>query len=318
MAVTLAEARIGMSDHLDQKVVETIQRNSLLLNRLTFDDAVTPNGSGSTLIYGYVKLATAVAGAKREVNSEYTPSKAVRSKSSVELSIMGASYEIDRVIAKNSDARINEVGFQTEEATKGAVGYYQWCAINGTADTDGFDGLDALLTDTANEIDCSSLDLSGVVTEAKAEALCEAVDEALGSLSDSTNVVILCNTKMKTKLVASARMLGYHKNDKDDFGHGIDYYGDAPIIDLKQYYNGTTNVDVIPTTSYKSDIYIVHLGLDGFHGVSPKGGIGIDVITPNFANEGAVHTGEVEIVGAVVLKNTLNGAVLRDITITSA
>ena len=55
MALTLAEAKVGMADKVDQNVIDEFRRASLLLDMLTFDDSVSPGTSGSTLTYGYMR-----------------------------------------------------------------------------------------------------------------------------------------------------------------------------------------------------------------------------------------------------------------------
>lgn len=47
MAITLAEAKVGMADKVDQMVVDEFRRDSFLLDRLVFDDAVSPGTGGS-------------------------------------------------------------------------------------------------------------------------------------------------------------------------------------------------------------------------------------------------------------------------------
>lgn len=370
MAVTLAEMKVGMADKVDQSVIDTIQRESTLMNKLTFDDAVAPGTAGSTLTYGYLQTTTPASAAGRAINSEYTPGKAVKSKKSVDLQIMGGSYEIDRVIAANSSKRNDEVAYQTEEQTKATVGRFQYLAVNGNSSvTNEFDGLDTLLDQTETEFNAASVDVSGAMTQAHAEALCEALDEAIASM-DGAPSLILVNKKSKVKLIAAARMLNYKGESRDEFGRVVDTYGDTPITDMKDYYNGTSTVSVVPTHtsavykavavtastfatdgsfassadgylytlagstyskvstgSYNSattyyrivsaanttDIYIVRLGLNGFHAVSPQGGVGLNVILPDFKQAGAVHKGEVELVGCVALKSTKAAAVLRGI-----
>ena len=54
MAITLAEAKVGMADKVDQNVVDTFRRSSLLLDNLVFDNAISPGTGGSTLNYGYI------------------------------------------------------------------------------------------------------------------------------------------------------------------------------------------------------------------------------------------------------------------------
>ena len=56
MAITLQEAKIGMADKVDQQVVDMFRRNSLLLDKLVFDNVISPGTGGSTLTYGYIQL----------------------------------------------------------------------------------------------------------------------------------------------------------------------------------------------------------------------------------------------------------------------
>lgn len=373
MAITLAQAKVGMANKVDQNIIDLIQRNSTFMNALTWDDAVAPGTGGSTLTYGYLQTLTPASAAGRSLNNEYTAQHAIKTSKTVDLQIMGGSFEIDRVIAKNSSKRNDEVTYQITEKTKATVSRFQYLAINGDkATTNEFDGLNSLLANTENEILAPSVDVHGAMTAAHAEDLCEALDLAIASL-DGTPSMILCNTDMKVKLVAAARMLNYKAEARDEFGRAVDTYGDTPIVDMKQYYNGSTTVNVIPTRSaieyrvkavtattfatdgtfagsadgylytessgtytkvnsgsYNSattyyiklaaakttDIYVVRLALDGFHAVSPQEqGVGLTTILPNFNNEGAVHKGEVEMVGAVALKSTKAAAVLRGIIV---
>ena len=78
MAITLAEAKVGMADKVDQKVVDTFRRSSLLLDNLVFDNAISPGTGGSTLTYGYIQLKTPSTAAVRQINSEYTAGEAKR------------------------------------------------------------------------------------------------------------------------------------------------------------------------------------------------------------------------------------------------
>ena len=45
MAITLAEAKVGMADKVDQNVIDTFRCSSLLLDNLVFDNAISP-GTG--------------------------------------------------------------------------------------------------------------------------------------------------------------------------------------------------------------------------------------------------------------------------------
>jgi len=87
-----------MADKVDQKVVDEFRRDSFLLDRLTFDNAVSPGTGGSTLTYGYTMLKTPSTAARRVINSEYVAGEAVREKKTADLDIFGGSFEVDRVI----------------------------------------------------------------------------------------------------------------------------------------------------------------------------------------------------------------------------
>ncbi len=374
MAVTLAQAKVGMADKVDQNVIDLIQRNSAFMNALTWDGTVAPGTGGSTLTYGYLQTTTPASAAGRSLNNEYTAQEAAKTKKSVDLQIMGGSFEIDRVIAANSSKRNDEVTYQLTEKTKATVSRFQYLAVNGDKGiTNEFDGLKALLAGTENEIVASAVDIHGAMTAAHAEDLAEALDEAIASL-DGAASMILTNKIGRIKITAAARMLNaYDGTGRDEFGRPIEKYGDTPIVDMKQYYNGSTTVDVIPvrtaaeyrvqtvtattfandgtfagsadgylytessgtytkvssgsynsaTTYYillgaanTTDIYVVRLGLDGLHAVSPQGqNVGLNTILPDFTTAGAVKKGEVEMVGAIALKTTKAAAVLRAIRV---
>lgn len=319
--VTAAQYKVGMANHVDQNVIDIIQRNSYLMDHLQYDDAVSPGTGGSTLVYGYTMLKTPVAATGRQLNADYTPQAAEREIKQTALTIMGAAFEIDRVIAKNSNRFIDEVAFQLEQATKGTVSRFQYLAIHGDFNTTKanaspeFDGLSVLLTGKDTEIDGSSLDVSGQMTDTKAELLCEAIDQVIAAM-DRKPDAILCNSKVAIKLNAAARKLNYNTRSEDAFGRPVDGYNGTPIIDLKQYYNGTATVDVIPVSSKATDIYFVSFGMDALHAVVPSGtGIGLETRTPNFKDAGAVKRGDVELVAAICLKNTKSCAVLRGVVV---
>lgn len=80
MAITLAEAKVGMANKVDQQVVDEFRRSSLLLDNLIFDNAISPGTGGSTLTYGYIQLQTPRTAGVREINSEYTAAEAKRTE----------------------------------------------------------------------------------------------------------------------------------------------------------------------------------------------------------------------------------------------
>ena len=324
MAITLEEAKVGMADHVDQKVIDTFQRSSLLLDKLTFDNAISPGTGGSTLAYGYTQLKTPATAGVRAINSEYTANEAKREKKTANAIIMGGKFAVDRVLQSTSGA-VDELAFQLEQKIKATANEFHYYAINGKAagtaapgKPDGtFDGLAKLLTGSSNELE-SEVDVSTADLMTKnAQAFLDEID-ALLSQVDGANMLMM-NGKMLTKLRGIARRAGYYERTKSDAGNVIETYNGIPMVDLGKYFNGTAAVDTIADTAAtasalgKSDIYAVSLGLDGFHGISPTGTGVIQSFMPDMSKPGAVKAGEVELVAGVVLKNTLKAGVLKGI-----
>ena len=323
MAITLAEAKVGMTDKVDQQVIDTFRRSSLLLDRLTFDNCISPGTGGSTLAYGYIQLKTPATAAVRTINTEYTPGEAKREMKSTNAIIMGGSFQIDRVL-QNTSGAVDELAFQAEQKIKATANYFHNLVINGTSASSGtgyvtntFDGLKKLLNGTSNEITSGV----GLTTSAELDSNYNAfLDEMDGFISslDGTASMLLMNHAMLVKLRSIARRAGYYERDKDDFGRVVETYAGVPMVDMGKYYNGTATVEVVGTDSGKTSIYAVGLGLDGFHGISPSGTGVIQSYMPDLNAPGAVKTGEVELVAGVALKNTLKAAVLKGIAISAA
>ena len=323
--ITLQEAKVGMADKVDQKVVDTFRRSSLLLDKLVFDNAISPGTGGSTLTYGYIQLKTPSTAAVRQINSEYTAGEAKREEKTTKAVVMGGKFQIDRVLIGTAGA-VDELAFQAEQKIKATANYFNNLVINGNKASSGtgvlntFDGLDKLLTGTETEI-TSAVDVSTeALMNANYNALLDEVDGFLSTL-DGKPSMLLMNNKMLSKMRSAARTAGYYSKTRDEFGRQVETYNDIPMYDMGKYYNGTNTVDIIPETAAtqsaegKTDIYAVTIGLDGFHGVSPTGSKVINSYMPDLSKPGAVKDGEVELVAGVALKNTNKAGVLRGIKI---
>lgn len=324
MAITLAEAKVGMADHVDQQVIDMFRRSSLLLDRMTFDNAISPGTGGSTLAYGYVQLKTPSTASVRTINTEYTAGEAKREKKTTNAIIMGGSFEVDRVL-QNTSGAVDELAFQAEQKIKATANYFHNLVINGTSASSGagyvvntFDGLKKLLSGTSNEITSEVQITTAAELTSNYNAFLDELDSFLTVL-DGTPSMLLMNSKMLTKLRGAARRAGYYDRSKDDFGRYVETYNGIPLLDAGKYYNGSATVDAVADTAATSgaygtsEIYAVCLGLDGFHGISPTGTGVINSYMPDLSAPGAVKKGEVELVAGVALKNTLKAAVLKGI-----
>ena len=316
MPITLAEAKVGMADKVDQQVVDMFRRSSLLLDQMTFDNCISPGTGGSTLAYGYVQLKSPSTAAVRTINTEYTPGEAKREEKSAKAVIMGGSFQVDRVLQDTSGA-VDELAFQAEQKIKATANKFHYMVINGTLGNSEFDGLAKLLAGTSNELTSQVSLATSAELDANYNAFLDEMDALISTL-DGPASMLLMNRAMLIKLRSIARRAGYYERTKDDFGRVVEKYAGVPMVDMGQYYNGTASVDCVPTTGGKTAIYAVSLGLDGFHGISPTGNGVIHSYMPDLKAPGAVKTGEVELVAGVVLKNTLKAAALKDIVIGAA
>lgn len=307
MPITLQEAKVGMADKVDQQVIDKFRRSSLLLDTLTFDNAISPGTGGSTLTYGYIQLKSPSTAAVRTINTEYTPNEAKREEKTAKAVIMGGSFEIDRVLA-DTDGAVNEIEFQIDEKVKATANEFHNAAINGES------GLKNALAGTENEF-TSQVDIStsALLDENYSELLDEL--DALISAVDGKPSMLLMNGAMLTKVRSAARRAGYYTRAEDAFGRTVEAYNEIPLVNVGGYYDGSKTVDIIPTVGGKTAIYAVVAGLNAFHGISPMGDKIIKTYYPNLKSAEAVKLGAVELVAGVVLKNTLKAAVLKDITV---
>ena len=326
MAITLAEAKVGMADKVDQMIVDEFRRSSLLLDRLVFDNAISPGTGGSTLTYGYIQLKTPSTAAVRAINSEYTANEAKRVEKTAKAIIMGGSFAVDRVL-QNTSGAVDELAFQAAEKIKATRNTFHNAVINGVVASSGsgyvvntFDGLRKLLDGSSNEF-TTDIDLSDASKlDSNSNAFVDQLDQLVHAVDGNVSMLMM-NGDMLLKVRAAARRAGYYERAKNDFGQTVETFAGIPLMDMGKYYNGSASVDVIgtstPSTSVAgtSSIYAVSIGLDGFHGISPTGNSVISSYMPDMNAPGAVKTGEVELVAGVVLKNTLKAAALNGIVL---
>ena len=315
-----------MANKVDQQVIDEFRRASFLMDRLTYDNTISPGTGGSTLTYGYIQLKTPSTAGVRAINSEYTANEAKRQEKTAKAVILGGSFEVDRVIANTSGA-VDEIQFQLNQKILAGRNYFHNLVINGTSASSGtgyvpntFDGLKKTLTGSDTEF-ASAVDLStSAMMDANYNAFLDELDSFLGEL-DGTPDMLLMNNKMLTKLRSIARRAGYWAQVRDEFGRVVDTYNGIPMMDLGKYYNGSATVDVVDTSAPSTSafgmtsIYAVCLGLDAFHGITVTGDNIVHTYLPDLTAPGAVKTGEVEMIAGVVLKNTRKAGVLTGIKV---
>lgn len=363
--ITLEEAKVGMADKVDQAVIDEFRRGSLLLDKLIFDNAVSPGTAGSTLTYGYQKLKTPSTADFRKLNNEYEGSEAKREKATADLKIFGGEFGLDRVIINTSGA-VDELDFQMKEKIKAAINLFHYTVINGNAaeNEEEFDGLNVLVSGSTTEYNneyvltadtalvtgknyftrsgsgtkespykytkVASPNVSNISTyyeqttvdlstskmmDDNYSAFLDMMDEFVATMQGKPHM-FLVNSKTKTKMKGIARRAGYYSRTVDGFGRSIDNWDGIPFVDLEEYFDGESTVPCVPVAEDgTTSIYAIQIAKDGFHGVSPTGNNIISTALPDLKAPGVIKKGDVEMVAAVVLKNTLKAGVFRNVKV---
>lgn len=325
MPITLEQSKVGLADHVDQQVIDEFRRDSFILDKLKFDNSVSPGTGGSTLTYGYLQLKTPSVAEGRKLNSEYQAGEAIKTQKAVNLKIFGGAFEVDRVLEGTSAS--SEISFQLAEKIKAVKNKFHYDFINGKSTAKGnagtdntpFDGLDVLVTGTNTEEKNAAkvFDMSSAEKiKTNADEFIYALDTWLSNLSEKPDA-LLVNRKTATMLKTVAKMQGYYERTKNDFGQKVEYYDEIAIVDMGEYFDGTSTKMCVPidTKTGTTSIYAVKLELNAVHAVSPKGDKIISTYLPDLGAPGAVKKGEVEMVAAIVSKDTTKAGVFRNVQV---
>lgn len=313
MAVTLAQAKLNVTDDLQAGIIDEFAKSSFILNNIPFHDCVSPVGGGATLTYGYTRLITQPTADFRAVNSEYTPHEVQKQRYTTDLKVFGGAYEVDRIIA-GMGGIADEVALQASQKVKAASALFSDTIINGDSATNPlvFDGLDVAVTGTDTERTGAVIDLStSELVTANAVAFVDALDEWLGTMEGTD--AILCNAKMAAKFRAIARRMGMYQVTMNNFGQKVEYYGSIPFVDLGA--KAGSNDPIVGIADGVTSLYAVKFGLDGFHAISMAGQAPVKTWLPDFSTAGAVKKGEVEMVAGCALKSTKAAGAFRNIKV---
>lgn len=315
MTVTLAQAMQNAQTDYDASVIDEFRTNPLM-DLVEFADVVNPSGGGGTLTYGYRRLTTAPLADTRAINSEYTPGEVTTTPYSVDLTVMGGSYQIDRVLAKVGPAASGEVALQTSQKIKATQAKFGDLVINGdhAGDDTEFDGLKKALTSSSTE-DTTVRNWYAAMSQTQAFAVLGDVDDLLSTMDGQASAII--GNRVVINLIKSAsRYANQYVERVGPRGTALATWAGAVLVDAGKAAGSA--LDIIPVASKQSALYAVRFGMDGFHGVSTVGGSLVSTFLPDFTSAGAVKTGEVELGPiAMALKATKAAAVLTKIQTTA-
>ena len=258
MALTLAEAAKLSNDVLLQGVIETIIKDSPVLQRLPFIEIV---GNGLT----YNREATAPSAGFFDVGDTWTESTPTFTQQTVTLKIMGGDADIDNfLIATRSNVQDLEAAV-VELKAKAVRTLFEDTFITGdeTLNPKEFDGLDEL-TDPSQEL---TMGVNG--GSLTLDKLDELIDTILGGKPD----LLLMSRRSRRILNKLARSAGsFLETDRDEFGQMLQFYDGIPI-GVSDYISDTQTVG---TSTDCSTIYAFQTGEGALVGLTAPGGLRVE------------------------------------------
>jgi hypothetical protein len=258
MALTLAEAAKLSNDTLLTGVVETIVKDSPVLQRLPFIEIV---GNGLT----YNREATAPSAAFFDVGDSWTESTPTFTQQTVTLKIMGGDADIDNfLLATRSNLQDMETAVVQLKA-KAVRNLFENTFITGdaTAEPKSFDGLDQLVDPTQSQsmgVDGGSLTL---------DKLDELIDTVKGGKPD----LLLMSRRSRRSVNKLARTSGaFLEADRDEFGQMLQFY-DGIAIGVSDYIS---DAQTVGTSTDCATIYAFQTGEGGLLGLTSPGGLQVE------------------------------------------
>ena len=258
MALTLAEAAKLSNDVLLQGVIETIIKDSPVLQRMPFIEIA---GNGLT----YNREATAPAAAFFDVGDTWTESTPTFTQQTVTLKIMGGDADIDNfLIATRSNLQDLEAAV-VELKAKAVRQLFEQTFVTGdaTANPKSFDGLDKVV-DPAQ-----SLSMGANGGSLTLDKLDEIIDKVLGGKPD----LLLMSRRSRRITNKLARTSGsFLETDRDEFGQMLQFY-DGIAIGVSDYIS---DAQTVGTSTDCSTVYAFQAGEGGLVGLTAPGGLQIE------------------------------------------
>jgi len=259
MALTLAEAAKLSNDVLLAGVIESIIKESPILQRLPFIEIV---GNGLT----YNRENVAPTAAFFDVGDTWTESTPTFTQVTATLKILGGDADVDNFL---SATRSNIQDLQAaiiQLKAKAVKDKFEDTFVNGdtAVDTKSFDGVDKL-TDSTQVVSMGAN--GGTLT-------LERLDETIDKVKGGKPALLLMSRRSRRKLTALSRATGSGivVADRNEFGEMVQFYDGIPI-GVNDYISDAKTVG---TSTDCSTIYSLQLGEGALVGLTSPGSLQIE------------------------------------------
>ena len=271
MALSLAEGAKLSNDMLLEGVVETIVKDSAVLQYLPFIEIV-----GNGLTYNQEKTLPNID--FYDVGDTWAESTPTFEQKTAQLKIMGGDADIDNFLkVTRSDVQDLE-GAVVELKAKALKDKFEEIFIYGdsTASPKQFDGLRNLIDTTAASDQVIAMgDTGATLTLSKLDELIDAVK---GGKPD----ILLMSRRSRRKLNALVRASGgIMDTDRDNWGNFVQFWDGIPIGVNDWVLNTHTlsgSVETVTTGGTCSTIYAMQFGEGGLCGLTSPGHLTVEPI----------------------------------------
>ncbi len=258
MALTLAEAAKLSNDILLAGVIETVVKDSPVLQTLPFIEIV---GNGLT----YNRENAAASASFFDVGDTWTEDTPTFTQQTATLKILGGDADIDNfLIATRSNVQDLETAIIQLKA-KAVQQKFDDTFVNGdvSADPKSFDGIDLLAT-SGQTISMGTNGATLTLTK-----LDELVDLIKGGKPD----MLLMSKRSRRTLNQLARNTGsFLEADRNEFGQMMQFYDGIPV-GLSDYIS---DAQTVGTNNDNSTIYALQFGEGGVAGITSPGSLQVD------------------------------------------
>ena len=271
MALTLAEASKLSTDMLLQGVVETIVKESPVLQQLPFIEIV-----GNGLTYNQEKTLPSID--FYDVGDTWAESTPTFEQKTANLKIMGGDADVDNFLkATRSNLQDLEAAV-VELKAKALKDKFEETFIYGDSSTNAkqFDGVRALIdTTTASDYVIAMGDTGATLTLAK-------LDELIDAVKGGKPGMLVMSRRSRRKINALVRAAGgMMETDRDNWGNFIQFWDGIPIgvndwiLDTHVLTGG---VETATTGGTCSTIYAIQFGEGALCGLTSPGHLAVEPI----------------------------------------
>src|SRR4030042_226885 len=260
MALTLAEAAKLSMDVLLKGVIETVVKESPVLQKMPFIDVV-----GNSLKYNRENALPTVA--LYAVGDTWTESTPTFTEMSAALTILGGDADVDNYI-QQTRSNIQDIEAAVIELKAKAMRHkFEESFIYGTGASNQFSGLRTLIDCTAASAQVVTMGGTGAtLTLAK-------LDELIDCVKGGKPDLLLMSRRSRRKLANLMRALGSIEVGQDEFGNFVTLYNGIPvgvsdwILDTHTLVSG---YETATTGGANSSIYAFQMGEGAVCGLQNK------------------------------------------------